>query len=417
MDWGRGGLEMSPKGKKIVIIGTLDTKSEEMLYLKELIQRRGHYPLVMDVGTSGKVSFQPDFTREEVALATGQTLQEILATHEKYTDALTAMAMGAKSIIQKLITEKKIDGLLSIGGALGTTQTLMIIRDLPLNVPKLTLSTVAFVADLITSEVVSIDQAMIQSVADLWGLNRITRMALQRAAGAICGMVEEQEEKGVVEKPLVAISALGVHTYVDQCKSLLMEKGYEPVVFHSVGTGALEKLIRQGYISGVLDLACYELINYVSGGPVKGGEEKFTAACEEGIPQVIAPGALDFFPWPMQVPFPDKFKNRTMNLHARVNLIKTTPQEQEETAMLLAEKINKTKAFAVVLIPLKGFSRLDRSKEMPFYDPGAGKRFANVLKEKISNPLVEIEEMEVHINDPAFAERATALLLSKMSES
>jgi uncharacterized protein (UPF0261 family) len=415
MALGRRVLKMSQKGKTIVILSTLDTKSEEALYLKERIERRGHHPLVMDVGTGGKVSFQPDFTREEVALATGRTLKEILATTEKYTDGLTTMAMGAKSIIQKLIAEKKIDGVLSIGGALGTTETLMIMRELPLSIPKLSLSTVAFVADLITSEVVSIDQAMIQSVADLWGLNRVTRMALQRAAGAICGMVEEQEEKEGEKKPLVAISALGVHTYVDRCKSLLTEKGYEPVVFHSVGTGALEILIRQGYFRGTLDLSCYELVNYVCGGPVKGGEEKFTAACEEGIPQVIAPGALDFFPWPLQVPFPAKFKKRTKSLHARVNLIETTPKEQEKTAMLLAEKINKARAPAVLLIPLKGFSKLDRSKEMPFYDPEAGRRFANILKENISNPLVEIKEMKVHINDPVFAERATALLLDKMS--
>ena len=180
MALGRRVLKMSQKGKTIVIIGTLDTKGEEALYLKELIKRRGHHPLVMDVGTGGKVSFRPDFTREEVALATGRTLKEILTTTEKYTDGLTTMAMGAKSIIQKLLAEKKIDGLLSIGGALGTTETLMIMRDLPLNIPKLALSTVAFVAELITSEVVSIDQAMIQSVADLWGLNRITRMALHR---------------------------------------------------------------------------------------------------------------------------------------------------------------------------------------------------------------------------------------------
>jgi uncharacterized protein (UPF0261 family) len=405
---------MSQKSKNIVIIGTLDTKGEEALYLKELIQRRGHHPLVMDIGTGGKVSFQPDFSREEVAQATGRTLKEILTTMEKYTDGLTTMAMGATGIIQKMVAEKKIDALLSIGGALGTNEALMVMRKLPLSIPKLALSTVAFVAEIITTEVVSIDQAMMQTVADLWGLNRITKMALQRAAGAICGMVEEQgEEAG--EKPLVAISALGVHTYVDQCKSLLIEKGYEPVVFHSVGTGALEKLIRQGYINGVLDLACYELVNYVCGGPVKGGEEKFTAACEEGIPQVISPGALDFFPWATSDPLPDKFKNRTMSVHAMVHLIKTTPQEQEETATLLAEKINKARAPVIVLVPLEGFSRLDRSKEMPFYDPGAGRRFVRVLMEKVSNPLVEIEEIGTHINEPAFAERATALLLRKMS--
>ena len=108
---------MGQKGKNIVIIGTLDTKGEEALYLKELIKRRGHRPLVMDVGTGGRVPFQPDITREEVALATGRTLKEILATTDKYTDGLTTMAMGAKSIIQKLIVEKKIDGLLSVGGA------------------------------------------------------------------------------------------------------------------------------------------------------------------------------------------------------------------------------------------------------------------------------------------------------------
>jgi uncharacterized protein (UPF0261 family) len=240
-------------------------------------------------------------------------------------------------------------------------------------------------------------------------------MALQRAGGAICGMVEEQREKEAKRKRLVAISALGVHTYVDKCKSLLIEKGYEPVVFHSVGTGALEKLVREGYFSGTLDLACYELINYVSGGPVKGGEEKFTAACEEGIPQIIAPGALDFFPWPTSDPLPPKFQNRTMSLHGPVNLVKTTPQEQEKTAEALAEKINKTSAPAVVLVPLKGFSKLDRGKEMPFYDPEAGLRFAGVLKGKVSSPLVEIEEIEAHINDPIFAETATALLLNKMS--
>jgi uncharacterized protein (UPF0261 family) len=406
---------MVQKGKQIVIVGTLDTKGEEALYLKELIKRRGHNPVVMDVGTGGEVSFQPDVTREEVALATGRTLKEILATTERYTDSLTTMAMGATSIIQKWVVEKKIDGLLSIGGALGTTETLIIMRELPLNIPKLSLSTVAFVAELITSDVVSIDQAMIQSVSDLWGLNRITRMALQRAAGAICGMVEEQEEKEGEKKPLVAISALGVHTYVGRCKSLLLEKGYEPVVFHSVGTGALEKLIRQGYFSGALDLSCYELVNLVCGGPVKGGDEKFTVACEKGIPQVIALGGLDFFPWPMSERLPAKFKNRTKSLHALVNLIQTTPQEQKKIAEALAGKINKAIAPTVVLVPLKGFSKLDRSKEMPFYDPEAGRRFVRVLKKRVSNPLVEIEEMEAHINDPAFAERATALLLGKMS--
>ena len=254
---------------------------------------------------------------------------------------------------------------------------------------------------------------MMQSVADLWGLNPITRLALQRAAGAICGMAEAQEEKAAVaEKPMVGITCLGVHHYVDRCRALLREKGYDAVVFHSVGSGALEKLIKQGYFSGALDLCAYELVNQVCGGIVRGGEIKFTAATEKGIPQVIAPGALDFFPVYSAEPLSPEHEKRKHLAHAMVNLIKTTPQEQERIATLLAEKVNKAKAAAAVLVPLEGFSRLDRGKEAPFYEPGAGQRFVGVLKEKVSNPLVEIEAIKAHINDPAFAERATALLLS-----
>jgi uncharacterized protein (UPF0261 family) len=148
---------------------------------------------------------------------------------------------------------------------------------------------------------------------------------------------------------------------------------------------------------------------------VKGGEEKFTAACEKGIPQVISSGGLDFFPLFTSQSIPADLMKRAVFSQGMVNLIKTTPQEQEKTAVLLAEKINKACAPVVVLIPLEGFSRLDRSQEMPFYEPGAGYRFVSVLKEKVFSPFVEIEEIGAHINDPIFAERATSLLLNKMS--
>lgn len=406
---------MAQKGKNIVLVVTLDTKGEEALYLRQLIKRRGHNCLVIDIGIGGPVPFEPDFTREEVALATGRSLEEIRKSSHTHSNVLAAMAMGARSIIQNLIAQGKIDGLLSIGGGLGTTQASKIMPDLPLHIPKLILSTVAFVPGAINSEMVSIDQAIMQSPSDLWGLNSITRIALQRAAGSICGMAEEQEEKEREEKPRVAISTLGLHAYVDRCKSLLLENGYEAVVFHSIGTGGLEKLVRQGYFRGTLDLSCYELVSYVCGGIAKGGEEKFTAACEKGIPQVIASGGLDFFPLFASQPIPAKLRKRTIFPQGMVNLIKTHPKEQEKTATLLAEKINKASASTVVLIPLRGFSKLDSSKEMPFYEPGAGRRFAEVLEEKVSNPFVEIEKIEAHINDPVFAERATALLLSKMS--
>ena len=407
---------MGKKVKKILIVGTLDTKAEETLYLKELIKRKGYNALTMDVGIKGEVPFQPDFPLEEVALATGHSLEEIRtgAGVKGYSDVLATIAKGAASIVKDLAAQRKIDGLLSIGGSLGTLQGLPIMRELPVDFPKLVLSTVAFVTREINSQTVSKDQVMMQSVADLWGVNLITRMDLRRAAGAICGMVEAQEEKEEVkEKPLIGISCLGVHDYVSRCRALLQNKGYEPVVFHSVGTGALEKLVSEGYFTGLLDLSIYELINHVCGGIVKGSDVKFTAASEKGIPQVIAPGALDFFPLDGSEPLSAEHKKRTHFLHGLVNLIKTTPQEQEKTAKLLAEKINKTRGPTVVLVPLEGFSKLDQDKESPFYEPEAGGRFIGILKEKVSNPLVEIEAIEAHINDPVFAERATALLLAK----
>jgi uncharacterized protein (UPF0261 family) len=408
-------LKMAQKGKNIVIIGTMDTKAEEALYLKELIERRGHNALVMDLGIGGEVPFQPDFPRDKVALATGRSLEEIRtsAGPQRYSEVLFTMAEGATKIIRDMSAEGKVHGLLSIGGSLGTSQALATMRALPLDFPKMALSTVAFISQAITSEMVSMDQAMMQSVADLWGINRITRMALQRAAGAICGMAETQEEEQDVEqKPLVGITCLGVHHYVDRCKALLQEKGYEPVVFHSVGSCALERLIEQGYFSGVLDLSAYELVNYVCGGLVKGGEIKFTVAGEKGIPQVIGPGAMDFFPLLMSEPLSAEHQKRRHLQHAMVNLVKSTPQEQEKIATLLAEKVNKAKGPTAVLVPLEGFSRLDRGKEAPFYEPGAGRRFMDVLEQKVSNPLVKTEAIEAHINDPAFAERATALLLA-----
>jgi uncharacterized protein (UPF0261 family) len=405
---------MGQKCKNIVLVVTLDTKGEEASYLRQLIRRRGHNCLVIDVGIGGLVPFQPDFTREEVALATGRSLEEIRKSSHTHSDVLAAMAMGARSIIQNLIAQRKIDGLLSIGGGLGTTQASKIMPELPLYIPKLILSTVAFVPGAINSEMVSIDQTIMQSPSDLWGLNSITKIALQRVTGAICGMAEEQEEKESEEKPRVAISTLGLHAYVDRCKSLLLKNGYEAVVFHSIGTGGLEKLVRQGYFRGTLDLSCYELVSYVCGGIAKGGEEKFTAACEKGIPQVISSGGLDFFPLFASQPIPAKLRKRITFSQGMVNLIKTHPKEQEKTATLLAEKINKARAPTVVLVPLRGFSKLDSSKEMPFYEPGAGRRFAKVLEERVCNSLVEIEKIEAHINDTVFAERATALLLSKM---
>ncbi len=405
---------MEKKNKHIVVIATLDTKSEEAKYLKDLISERGHNPLVINGGIFGHSTFTPDINHGEVAEAAGRTIKEI-QSFKGEGEAISAMALGVANIMQNLLSEGKVDGIIAIGGSMGTSLGLKVMQQLPISIPKIMLSSIAF-TPMITPESVSIDQVMMQSVGDLWGLNRITKMALQRAAGAICGMVEEQKKEDAGEKPVIAITTLGVHNYADYCKPLLLGKGYEPVVFHSVGTNACEKLIRQGYINGLLDLSIHELVNFVCSGSIKGGEEKITAACEQGIPQVIAPGALDFFTWAgTRETLLQNFRHRNVHMHnPLVYLVQTTPEEKKEIARLLLERVNKTNGPTVFLVPLQGFSRLDR-EGMPFYDPAAGKEFAGVLKQGSTNRLVEAVEIDAHINDAVFAEKAAELLLEKMS--
>ena len=186
---------MGKTRKTIVVLATLDTKAEEALYLKELIKKRGHNPLVMDIGTSRDHSVHADFTNEELAQAIGRSLEEIRAGVDHYPEVLMALSTGGQKIIQDLLSQGKIDGLLSVGGGIGTVAAIKIMRELPLTIPKLALSTLAFVGTY-TFDMVSLDQTMMQSVADLYGINRITKISLQRAAGAICGMAEAHEDKG-----------------------------------------------------------------------------------------------------------------------------------------------------------------------------------------------------------------------------
>lgn len=401
---------MGENRKNIVLVATLDTKSDEAAYLKELIEKRGHRACVIDAGILGKPAFTPEISNEEVAQAAGSSIREIQNLKTE-GEAIACMVRGVSAILNNLYLEEKMDGIIAFGGTMGTSLGLGTMRPLPLDIPKLMLSSIAFTS-MVHPESVSIDQTMMQTVSDLWGLNYITKMVLQRAAGAICGMVEEQEKWGIKKKSVVAITTLGVHYYADICKGLLANEGYEPVVFHAMGTNACEKLIRQGYIHALLDLTIYELVNQVCGGAVGGGEEKITAATETGIPQVIAPGGLDFFTWAgNRSTLPPHLQDRKTHMHnPLVCLVQSTAEEKKEIARLLAERLNQAKEAAVVLVPLHGFSSMDPAGA-PFHVPDAAKTFAENIKKDLKNKLVKVIEIDAHINDAAFAEKAASLLL------
>lgn len=401
------------KGKKIVIIATLDTKGEEANYLKNLVIEKGHISTVIDSGVFSNHFCEADISNEKVAESIGLTIQDIRNSKDEGA-AISLMIKGVTTVIQQLLAEDNIDGILAIGGSMGTSLGLKVMKNIPVRIPKLMLSTVAF-TPYIVPDSVTIDMVMMQTITDLRGINSVIKPILKRAVGAICGMVESGEEE-VKQKPVVGLTGLGGHEVVEKCRPFLIERGYEPVIFHSVGTNACEQMVTEGFVDGLLDFSVFELVNLICGGEVKGGELKITAACEKGIPQVIAPGALDFFSWSGGLDtLPVQFKDRKNHIHnPLVVLIPTTTEERIAVAKEMIERINKAIVPTVLLVPLKGFSRQD-NKDKPFYNPGEGQKIFEMFKHGIKNSLVDVVSLDAHINDTIFAETAVRLLAGKFS--
>lgn len=406
------------KQKRIAIIATLDTKGEEGAYIKSLIAKRGHIPLLIDAGVfRSQYSSVSDISNEKVIESLEPTMQKSMQkirSSETMTgagehEAISLMTEGVSTVVKQLLAERKIDGLISIGGSMGTSLALKVMQNIPITIPKLMLTPMAF-TPIIPSGFTSIDQIMMQTIADPVGLNQITKMTIKRAVGVICGAAEEQDEL-IKEKPVVGITGLGGHRIVALCRSLLKEKGYEPINFTAVGTNAMERLITEGFVDGVIDLTVYDLATVVCGAAVKGGEEKYIAGCRKGIPQVITPGGIDYFGWAGTVDtLPPEYKKRNIHQHNPMVIMIPTIEE-ERTAVLnqIIERVNQARERTFLLIPLRGFSRVDK-EGMPFYIPGGGKKVFDTLKRGITNNRVEVVEIDAHINDPIFGETAVRLL-------
>ena len=396
--------------KIIVIVGTLDTKGEEIRYVKELIERRGHKTIVIDVGILGEPPLQPDIAHEEVAEAAGTKLKEIIALGDE-GKAIAVMTEGASKIAQQLHSEGRLDGIIALGGSMGTWLGLAVMRPLPLGVPKLMVTTEAFTG-FIAPDMVGSGQMLTDCVAGLWGLNTISRVMLENAVWAITGMVENYR-KIVPQKPLIGVTTLGsaVHRYTWQIRPLLESKGYEMAVFHVGAAGRnLEPLIEEGLIAGVLDLCLMELTGYLCGTLWNGGPNRLEAAGRKGIPQVVAPGAIDFVCWagPPET-LPPRFRNRPMHAHnPNDTVVMTTTKEKARLGKLVAQKLNRATGPTAMLIPTQGFDESDKPGG-PFYDPEGRRAFVTALKRHIK-PRVKVVELDAHINDPEFAHEAVTIL-------
>ncbi|MFN8541943.1 MAG: Tm-1-like ATP-binding domain-containing protein, partial [Thermomicrobiales bacterium] len=350
-------------GKTIAIVAALDTKGIEAAFIRDIIARRGHTPLTIDVGVLDGPAYAAEVGRDEVARAGGDDIEALRTSGDK-ARAMAAMTRGAAVVAARLHAEGRIAGIIGLGGSAGTTIGTSAMRALPIGVPKLVLSTVA--AGDTRPYVGTKDVTMMYSVVDVAGLNGISTPILANAAGAIVGMVEGLAEAGIAPqeaKPLLAASMFGnTTTCVDRARGTLEGRGYEVLVFHATGAGGqtMESLIADGFIKGVFDITTTEWADELTGGVFAAGPHRLEAAARAGVPQVVAPGCLDMANFGGPETVPEKYRGRKLyEWNPTVTLMRTNVAENAELGRILAEKVNLSSAPVTVFLPLRGVSQLD----------------------------------------------------------
>ena len=398
----------------IAVLGTLDTKGEEHAFVAEVIRARGHTPLLIDVGTLEAPTIRPDISREEVARAAGLDFAALQSRRDR-GESVAAMSQAAPAILVRLLTENRIDGVISLGGGGGTAIATAGMRALPVGFPKLMVSTLASGN---TAQYVGVkDIVMMPSIVDVAGLNRISRQILTRAAGAICGMVEALVPAAATDKPVIVASQFGNTTdCVTRARQLLEQAGYEVLVFHATGTGGrtMESLVEAGLVTGVLDITTTEWADELVGGILGAGPTRCEAAAKHGVPAIVTPGCLDMVNFGSPESVPAKFAGRSFYQHnPQITLMRTTPDECQRLGEILAEKVNGSKAPVTVLIPLRGISVISAVGQ-PFHDPAADAALFASLKANLRKDI-PVRELDCTINDPAFAEACVEELLKNIA--
>ena len=388
--------------KSIVLIGTLDTKGEELQFAKDVIEAQGVDVHVVDTGVMDPPEFEPDTTAAEVAEAGGESLDDLRENGDR-GHAMDVMGQGAAEITRRLHDDGTLGGILGLGGSGNTSIVTTAMRTLPIGVPKLMVSTVA--SGDTEPYVGSTDIAMMYSVADIEGLNQLSRRIISNAALAMVGMVVNETDVDAEEKPTVGITMFGVTTpCVQTAREYLEDQGYETIVFHATGTGgqAMEGLVRQGIIDYVLDVTTTEWADQHVGGVFNAGPDRLDAPGEQGIPHVVSVGALDMVNFGPPESVPDAFEGRQFHHHnPQVTLMRTTPEENRVFGEILADKLNRASGPVAVYLPLRGVSMLDVEGE-DFHDPEADEALFESIREHLDSD-VELVEMDTDVNDDEFA--------------
>lgn len=394
------------RAPRVLLVGTADTKSAEILYLREQIHALGGTTVVMDVGVLASARFEPEVSNRAVAEAAGTTLQRIAASADE-NEAMAAMARGASRLAAQLHQERCIDGLLALGGTMGTDLALDVANALPLGVPKVLLSTIAH-SHLLPAQRIPPDLIMVLWAGGLFGLNSVCRSALSQAAGAIIGTCRASLPPSF-ERPVVGMTSLGSSNlhYMLHLKPALDARGYEVAVFHTTGMGgrAFETLAADGQFAAVFDFSLQELANHVAGSCVTAGPDRLLGAGRAGVPQLVAPGAVDMVDFQAWQAVPAAYSDRPFHAHNRlIASASTPPSMRRAVAREMLLRLRGATGPTALLLPRGGVEEWDRPGQ-PLHDPEGLQAFMSEAASGVP-PNVELIDLPSHINDQQFATSA-----------
>ena len=400
----------------VFLFATLDTKGREAAFVRDLLTSWRIPVVLVDVGSLDSPTVSADVPRDEIFRLAGTTAEAVRAAGDRGL-AVTTAATGAARLARDAYTDQRLSGILALGGSAGTTIGTAAMRAVPISVPKVMVSTLA--SGMVQQFVGHSNIFMLNSIVDIAGINRVSRQVLSQAARAMAGLVSQPAPEAVeTDKPMVAASMFGVTTpCVERARGILERAGYEVIVFHATGNGgrALESLIEEGMFAGVLDITTTELADEHVGGFLTAGPERLTAAGRAGVPQVVSTGAVDMVNFYAPESVPARFATRTFYKHnANVTLMRTTPEENAAIGADIARKLSAATGPLSVLLPARGVSAIDKDGQ-PFDDPDARRTLHDAIRSGL--PGVEVAELDLHINDPEFADAAARKLLDLMNRN
>lgn len=392
--------------KTILVVGTYDTKDDELGFLAGVIRDQGGDVLTMDVSVLGDPSAPTDYSKHDVAGEGGSSIQAAIDSGDE-NHAMQIMARGASLLAARLYAEGKCDALIVLGGTMGTDLALDVASALPLGVPKYIVSTVSF-SPLIPAERLAADTQMILWAGGLYGLNSVCKASLSQAAGAVLGAARAVQ-KPDPDKPLIGMTSLGTSAlkYVIPLKPALEARGFEVAVFHATGMGgrAFESLAGQGAFACVFDFCTQELGNHVNGSNISAGADRLTHAGATGTPQIVAPGCYDLVDVVGWQPIDGRWDRHMKHAHNR--LLTSIVLEAAETQLVArahCTQLAKATGPTALILPEHGLGEWDREGADLHNPDGLAAFLAEVEANVPEN--VTTHRIPCHINDAAFSDKA-----------